>query len=106
MSGWKRTHNLCVKTGTFTDRDGNEKSRYERIGHIMRGPKDDDRMICIKRTFNPAGLPHDGYDTITLVAFEESDREERRETAGRARQEKRERATGSNDQDFDDGIPF
>lgn len=31
----KRTHDLVVVTGKYTDKDNNEKSRYQKIGVLF-----------------------------------------------------------------------
>lgn len=35
----KRVYDAVVKTGTYTDRDGNEKSRYMNVGVVLQGDK-------------------------------------------------------------------
>jgi len=61
-------------TGSYTH-NGKEKKRYENVGHVMQGD-DGGKMICLKRTFNPAGLPPDGRDTVVLSMFEPRPRDD------------------------------
>jgi hypothetical protein len=65
----QRLYDLAVKTGTYTDRSGAEKSRWENVGTILR-MDDGGKVILLKRTFNPAGVPHrDGSDQIMVSMF-------------------------------------
>jgi hypothetical protein len=60
---------LAVKTGSYTDRDGNTKNRYENIGRLMDGK--DGQYLLLKRTFNPAGISVDAdRDMIVVSVFE------------------------------------
>lgn len=62
---------LAVKTGSYANRDGEQKNRYENIGALMQG--DDGRYyILMKRTFNPAGVDVEpGRDMLLVGVFEE-----------------------------------
>ena len=65
----KKLYDLAVKTGEYTNRDGDTKGRYENIGSILE-MQDGGKMILLKRTFNPAGVPHkDGSDQIIVSMF-------------------------------------
>ncbi len=67
--GFKKTHDLAVKVGTY-DKDGETKGRYENVGMIMKD-EDGKSMILLKRTFSPAGVPNpDGKDSIIISRFE------------------------------------
>ncbi len=63
-----KTHDLVVKVGEYTTRDGQTKARYEQVGALMQG--DNGPFVMLKRTFNPAGVPSDGRDNILVSAFE------------------------------------
>lgn len=94
---------LVVKTGSYTDRDGNEKARFENIGRLMEGK--DGPYLLLKRTFNPAGVSVEpGRDSIIVSVFEP------REQGGRSPQTQqapqRQAAPARNDPLPDDGIPF
>ena len=65
----KPTHDLAVKVGTYVDRDGNTKGRYENVGVVFED-RDGKPVIAIKRTFNPAGvLNPDGKAMVLLSQF-------------------------------------
>lgn len=68
----RKTHDLAVKTGNYTDNQGNQKNRYENVGALMQG--DNGPFIMLKRTFNPAGAPTD-RDTVLISAFEPRSRD-------------------------------
>lgn len=64
-----KTHDLCVKTGSYTDRDGNEKGRWENVGALMEG--ENGPFLMLKATFNPAGIEREpGRDSILISCFE------------------------------------
>lgn len=65
----KKLYDLAVATGKYTNKSGEEKSNWENVGVIMQ--KDDgNKMILLKRTFNPAGVPNpDDRDNIILSMF-------------------------------------
>lgn len=63
---------LAVKTGSYTDQQGQAKGRYENIGSLMQG--DDGMFLILKRTFNPAGVPNpDDKDSVIVSCFEKQD---------------------------------
>jgi len=68
-----KTHDLAVKTGTYTTRDGQEKGRWQNIGAVLE-MDDGGRVLLLNRTFNPAGVPNpDGRDTVMVSMFEPRD---------------------------------
>jgi hypothetical protein len=69
--GTKKAYDLCAVVGSYTDRQGVQKSRYQTIGAVM--VKDDGgKFIIMERWFNPAGVPHDASrgNSILLSMFE------------------------------------
>jgi hypothetical protein len=60
-----KTHDLCVKTGSYEDRQtGETKGRWMNIGALMQG--DDGPFIMLNACFNPAGLQREeGRDSIS-----------------------------------------
>jgi len=52
----KKLYDLTVKTGEYTDREGNTKANWLTIGALMEG-NDGNMFAMIERTFNPAGVP-------------------------------------------------
>jgi len=64
----KKLYDLSVKTGSYTDKNGATKGRYENIGSVMQGDKG--AFIMLKRTFNPAGVINpDDRDSIIVSMF-------------------------------------
>jgi len=51
----KKLFDLTVKTGSYTNRDGEEKGRYKNVGVVMEG-NDGGMFLLLDRTFNPAGV--------------------------------------------------
>ena len=65
----KVKYDLAVKTGEYTDRDGNTKGRYENIGKVFQGT--DGFFMILKRTFSPAGVPNpEDRDSVMVSMFE------------------------------------
>lgn len=90
---YKKTHDITVKTGSYTDRDGNTKGRYENVGQVLSDGEN--TLYLIKRTFNPAGVPNpEGKDSVLLSMFEDKPREDKP------------RAPAQAQPDLDDDIPF
>lgn len=68
----KKTYDLAVKTGSYKDKNGEQKNRYENIGTVVEG--DNGPYIIMKRTFNPAGVPNpENRDTIVVSMFAPKD---------------------------------
>jgi len=64
---------LAVKTGSYTDKNGQTKGRYENIGKIMQGQ--DGLYLLLKKTFNPAGVNTEaGKDMIVVSIFDQKER--------------------------------
>lgn len=62
-----KIYDVVVKTGTYTDGQGQQKNRYENIGVVLQG--NDGPYMLLKKTFNPAGVPSD-RDTIMVSLFQ------------------------------------
>ncbi len=63
-----KVFDLVVKTGSYTDQQGQEKGRYENVGSMMEG--DNGPFLILKRTFNPAGVPNpDCKDSVIVSCF-------------------------------------
>jgi len=66
---------LAVKTGSYTDRNGQTKGRYENVGSILQ-MDDGSKMLLLKRSFNPAGVPFkEGSDQIIISMFDPKERD-------------------------------
>lgn len=65
-----KLYDVCVKTGSYTNNQGEQKNRYENIGTVMQGD-DGGQFMLLKTTFNPAGVPNpDNRDTVMCSMFE------------------------------------
>jgi len=70
-----KLYDLTVKTGEYTNSNGDVKSRYENIGVVMQGGNG--QYMMLKRTFNPAGVPNpDNKDNLIVSMFEPKEREQ------------------------------
>lgn len=77
----QKLYDLTVKTGEYTNSQGETKGRYENVGSVMQG--DNGQFVIMKRTFNPAGVPNpENKDSVILSCFEPRDN-----TAGQAPQQ-------------------
>lgn len=64
-----KLYDVTVKTGEYTNNQGENKGRYENIGTMMQGDKGP--FLILKRTFNPAGVPNpDNKDSVICSCFE------------------------------------
>lgn len=64
-----KLYDLAVKTGEYTNSQGETKGRYENVGSVMQS--DNGQFVILKRTFNPAGVPNpDSKDSVLLSCFE------------------------------------
>lgn len=63
----RKTHDLVIKTGSYTNNQGKQKNRYENIGSMMQS--DDGPFIIMKRTFNPAGVVNPENKDSLIVSF-------------------------------------
>lgn len=69
----KKIRELVVKTGSYRDRDGNEKPRWKNVGSLMES-EDGKKFILLDTTFNPAGVPNpDNRDNVLISIFEMKD---------------------------------
>jgi len=69
----KKAYDLVVKTGSYTDRNGNQKNKYENVGSVMEN-EDGGKFILLKRTFNPAGVANpENKETVLLSYFKLKD---------------------------------
>ena len=70
-----KIYDLAVKTGSYTNHQGDEKSKWKTIGSIIE-TKNGGKVILIDRTFNPAGVPVEyGKDSIMISMFEPKQKE-------------------------------
>lgn len=64
----KKLYDLAVKTGSYTDAQGQEKGRWKNIGAVMDG--DNGKFIFLDRSFNPAGVGDASKESILVSMFE------------------------------------
>ena len=64
-----KTYDLAVKTRSYKDKYGNDKSVWENIGNVYQNDNGE-LFAMIKATFNPAGVPRkDSSDRIAVSFF-------------------------------------
>lgn len=54
----RKIGDLAIPAGSYTDRNGNDKTRWENVGGMFENDSGR-KFITLKRTFNPAGVPLD-----------------------------------------------
>jgi hypothetical protein len=82
----QKLYDAVVKTGSYTNSQGEEKARYENVGSVMQG--DNGQFLILKRTFNPAGVPNpDNKDSIIVSMFEPKDQQNNQQQQNRAPQQ-------------------
>jgi hypothetical protein len=102
---------LCVVVGTYKDKNGDEKKRYETVGSYIT--KDDGgKFLKIKATFNPAGAmtrTDDGY--VFLSLFDQKPKEQRQSSnsyddTGHGYKSAKQAPVNHSSDVLDDDIPF
>ena len=69
-----KLYDVTVKTGEYTNQQGETKGRYENIGTMMQG--DNGPFLILKRTFNPAGVPNpDNKDSVICSCFADNNQQ-------------------------------
>ena len=106
----KKIRELAVKTGSYTDRDGNTKGRYKNVGSLMESD-DGSKFILLDTTFNPAGVPNpDNRDNVLISIFEMKDSDGGQRSGGgatpRNNEGPRQAAQTRQSNIADDDIPF
>jgi hypothetical protein len=107
----RKIKDLAVKTGSYTDRNGETKNRYDNVGSILE-MDDGGKMMLLKRSFNPAGVPHkEGSDQIIISVFDAKERDgtgnaPQAAAASRSAPAPAASAPVANGGGFDEEIPF
>lgn len=73
----KKTHDLCVKTGTY-EKNGETKNQYLNVGAVMMDDSGDGikKFILLDRTFNPAGVSNpENRGNLLISVFEAKQKE-------------------------------
>ena len=66
----KKLYDLAVRTSSYTDKEGQEKSSWANIGSIWKN-NDDNQFMLLKAAFNPAAIERKpSSDCITVAMFE------------------------------------
>jgi len=66
-------HDICVVVQKYKDRDGNEKSKWQKVG-VELETENGGRIILLDRWFNPAGIPDpENRGTVMLSMFDPKD---------------------------------
>lgn len=94
-----KKYDLVIKTGEYTDRDGNTKARFKNVGVVMDGDKGP--YILLDRTFNPAGVSgNEGRESIIISMYEPKQEGGQQSAHNQAKQ------NGYQPQTLDDNVPF
>jgi len=74
-----KIRDIAVKTGEYTDQNGQTKGRYQNVGSLMKSD-DGGEFIILNRWFNPAGIPNpDNRDSVILSCFQIKDRNQQQQ---------------------------
>lgn len=69
----RKTHDLTIPAGTYTDRTGNEKTKWENVGAMFEADNGR-KFITLRRTFAPAGIAVDANgsnkDSVIINLFD------------------------------------
>lgn len=100
----QKLKDIVIKTGEYTDREGNTKGRWQNVGALMQSDDGND-FIILERWFNPAGLPNpDNRPNVILSLFaSRSQNGNDRAQGGNANDGQRAAVA---EQDFEEDFPF
>jgi hypothetical protein len=94
-----RKYDLAVKTGSYTDRDGKQKNRYQNIGVIMQGD-DGGHYALLDPLINLAAVPREaGKDRVMVSMFQPNNDQQQQAP----RQQRQAQPQGLDD---DSSVPF
>jgi single-stranded DNA-binding protein len=101
----KKLYDVAVKTGEYTNQQGETKGRWQNVGAVLEFD-DGGKAIVLERWFNPAGIANpDGRTSVMLSMFPPKDREQPQQQA--PSQQQRAPQPQQTLDDFDDqSIPF
>jgi hypothetical protein len=81
----KKTHDLCVKTGSY-ESNGETKGRWMNVGALMED-NEGRPFIMLNACFNPAGIQREeGRESILVSCFEPQQDGDRQESRQESRQ--------------------
>jgi hypothetical protein len=110
----QKLRDLAVKTGSYTDSQGQEKGRWQNIGALMKSD-DGGEFIILHRWFNPAGIPNpNNRDSLLVSCFKpqqqgQGQSQQSAPPPQQAQQPPQQQQPGPGapaGSDFDDEIPF
>lgn len=90
-----KKYDLAVKTGSYVDREGKQKNRYQNIGVVMQGD-DGGHYALLDPLINLAAVPREPGKDRVMVSMFQPDREQQAPRQAPQRQQ----------QPVDDDIPF
>ena len=104
-----KLYDLAVKTGSYTDAQGQQKHRWQNVGAVMQG-QDGGQYMMLAKWFNPAGVPDERGGESTLISMFEP-KQQGQQQGQQQRQPPQQPAQqqgqqGGNFGGFDDSIPF
>lgn len=65
----KKKYDVAIPLGNYTDRDGNEKTRWQNVGAILEG--ENGPYLLLDRWFNPGGMPNPDNRTSVILSLME-----------------------------------
>ena len=69
----KKLYDVAIPLGTYEDRNGVEKTRWQNVGVVFEG--DRGPYLLLDRWFNPAGLPNpENRTSVVLNLFDPKQR--------------------------------
>lgn len=95
----QKKYDLAVKIESYTDRQGQQKNRYQNIGAVIEG--DRGPYLLLDRHFNPAGIPNPENRPNVIVSMFEP-RDPGQQGQGQRQQQPQRQSSGFGD----DYIPF
>lgn len=103
-----KLYDLAVKTGEYTNAQGETKGKWLNVGAVMEG-NDGGQYMILDRTFSPAGLPNPDNRSNVLVSMFEPKEGGGQSSAPRQQQQSTNTPVSqapSSAMQFDDDIPF
>lgn len=105
-----KVYDLCVAVGSYTDRNGQTKSKWKTVGAMMQTDKGNGgNFLLLDRDFSPSGIPYDASKgNSILVSMFEPKKDEPRSggSQGAGAPAKKPQGAQSSGDDFTDDIPF
>lgn len=63
----KKLYDVAIPLGSYEDRNGVEKTRWQNVGAVIEGDKGP--FLLLDRWFNPAGLPNPENRTSVVISL-------------------------------------